>query len=107
MAGTLACSGPPGVLAYLDGQDLARVHLLVQEFHDPAELGRDDIGHEDQTDLASLEIGLHPLREVARRDVSPEEADERFVRIEPIPPAAFLEAGANRLLGPVEDEWAA
>lgn len=89
--------------AYLDDQDLGRVHLLVQELHDPAELGRDGVGYEAQADLAGLEIGLHPLPEVTRRDVAAEELGKRSLWIETFSAGAFLEASPDRLLGPVED----
>jgi hypothetical protein len=44
---------------------------------------------------------------VASRHVSPEEPDERFVRIEPIPPAALLERARTVSSVQYRTEWAA
>jgi hypothetical protein len=56
----------PHVLTDLYCQHLGRVHLTVQELHDPSELGRDDIGHKHQANPASLQVRLDLLPKIFR-----------------------------------------
>ena len=45
-------------LTDLDGQDLGRIHLLVQELYDSAQLRWDVVCDEHEAHAASLEVGL-------------------------------------------------
>src|SRR5215207_5842679 len=59
---------PESWLAYClyHRQHLRRVHLLVQELHDAAELVWNPVGHGDESHLACLEVRLDLLPDLVR-----------------------------------------
>ena len=52
------------VLLDLDGEDLDPDEVLVEELHDALQLGRDDIGDEEEPELAGREVTRGPLPEL-------------------------------------------
>ena len=92
-----------GVLPDLHGQHFGRVHLLVQELHDPPQLGWDGVRDEEEADLAGLEVGLDPLPEVSGGSGAVEEGGELLLRVEAFSLAALREPGLEGVRRPVED----
>jgi hypothetical protein len=93
----------PGELLDLDGQHLGEFHLLVEEFDDATEFGRNLVRHKQHPNLPRLQIGLH---------LGPELLDLQLTRQEPIEfclgvlghlLAASQESAADRLDRPVEN----